>query len=331
MVMTRRRFVQNAAALMTLASAWRLLAASKSVSIILAPSNLGLRPSQPGHQPGTWRAPEILMGAGLASVVNAREVLSLQRPTYAFEAQAGTRIRNGQSIRAFSVQLKDAVDGVLQEGGFPFVIGGDCSVLLGGLYGLRRAGGRGLVHIDGHSDFYQIRSSDAGHLGAAAGMDLALASGRGEALLTDWPEVGTLARDQNIIQIGERDSAGDRSRIPDTGITQITAQRALADGMHAVAAATVEKLTTSRLDRAWLHVDLDVLDQSVMAAVDSPGSPGMTFEQLGELVQALCASGRIAGADFSIYDPERDSERHYARPIVECIARGIRATSVSRE
>jgi arginase len=93
----------------------------------------------------------------------------------------------------------------------------------------------------------------------------------------------------------------------------------------------VEKLTTSRLDRAWLHVDLDVLDQSVMAAVDSPGSPGMTFEQLGELVQALCASGRIAGADFSIYDPERDSERHYARPIVECIARGIRATSVSRE
>lgn len=271
------------------------------------------------------------MEAGLVSAVNASEVLRLERPMYAFEAQPGTQIRNGQSIRAFSMQLKDAVHGVLQSGGFPLVIGGDCSVLLGGLYGLRRAGGRGLVHIDGHSDFYQMRSGDVAQLGAAAGMDLALASGRGEALLTDWPEVGTLARDQDIIQIGERDSAGDRNRIPDTGITQITAQRALADGMHAVAAATVQKLTASRLDRVWLHVDLDVLDQSAMDAVDSPGSPGLTFEQLGDLVQALCASGRIAGADFAIYDPELDMGRRYARPIVQCIARGIRGMSAPRE
>jgi arginase family enzyme len=34
------------------------------------------------------------------------------------------------------------------------------------------------------------------------------------------------------------------------------------------------------LTRAWLHVDLDVLDRSAMPAVDSPGTPGLTFAQL---------------------------------------------------
>ena len=45
-----------------------------------------------------------------------------------------------------------------------------------------------------------------------------------------------------------------------------------------------------------LHVDLDVLDQSVMPAVDSPGSPGLTFAQLRSLLARLYRSGRVTGA-----------------------------------
>lgn len=213
--------------------------------------------------------------------------------------------------------------GVIERRGFPLVIGGDCSILLGSLYGLRRCGGRGLVHIDGHSDFYQMSDQDTGRLGSAAGMDLALASGRGDELLTKWPDVGVLARDEDIIQIGERASPEDRDRIPDTGIAQVTTQHILAEGVDRVASGVLERLRKSDIDCAWLHVDLDVLDEKVMPAVDSPGSPGLNFEQLGELVHALCASGRIAGADFAIYDPERDPGLHYARPIVECMARGV--------
>jgi arginase len=327
MAMTRRRFIQaTGTALLAIMPATKLLAQGKPLSIILAPSNLGLRPQKAAHQPGTWRSPQALVAASLVSATGASEVLSIERPPYAFEAQRGTRIRNGQSLRAFSLQLANVVRSVLARGRFPLVVGGDCSILLGGLYGLRLAGGRGLVHVDGHSDFYQMDAHDVGQLGSAAGMDLALASGRGDALLTSWPEVGTtLARDEDIIQIGERESPGERDRIPGTGIAQITAQHILAEGIHAVASRAVERMETANIHRAWLHVDLDVLDQKVMPAVDSPGSPGLNFEQLADLVNALCASGRIAGADFAIYDPERDSGLHYAQPIVQCIARGVRA------
>lgn len=205
------------------------------------------------------------------------------------------------------------------------VIGGDCSVLLGGLYGLRLAGGRGLVHIDGDNDFYHPGNYNVNsRLGSAAGMDLALASGRGEALLTEWPHVsGPLARDAEIVQVGERDSANTGKFIVGTGIAQFTVQRALREGVEATAGRTIAQLAAQKLDRAWLHVDLDVLDERVMPAVDSPGRPGFNFDQLAAFVGALCASKRIAGADFAIYDPDRDPQAKFAAPLVRCIASGI--------
>jgi len=155
-------------------------------------------------------------------------------------------------------------------------------------------------------------------------MDLALVSGRGEALLTEWPEIGTpLARDVDILQVGERDEPAGRARIPQTQITQITVQRLLKEGVDTISQRASAWLQTRELQRAWLHVDLDVLDQRVMPAVDSPGSPGLSYAQLASLVRALCASGRIAGAHFGIYDPDRDRTGKYAQPLVRCIADGI--------
>jgi arginase len=91
------------------------------------------------------------------------------------------------------------------------------------------------------------------------------------------------------------------------------------------------KLKERGLNKAWLHVDLDVLDQSVMPAVDSPGSPGLNYLQLAALLGGLCTSGRIIGANFTIYDPERDPEARYAGSLVHCIADGIRKRPQNEE
>lgn len=301
------------------------------VTLVLAPSNLGLRPERSKAEPGAWRAPQALMDAGLADELDATATVALERPKYEFDAQPGTRIRNGNTIRDFSLELGAHVRDAIQEKRFPVVIGGDCSILLGCLYGARLAGGRGLVHVDGHSDFFHPGNYDtASRLGSAAGMDLALASGRGEPLLTQWPQIeGPLARDGEIIQIGERDAGSPGFRqgygdILDTGITQITSQRALSDGSGITARRVTTTLELRRLDRAWLHVDLDVLDKNVMPAVDAPGSPGFGFDQLAQLVSGMVASGRIVGAAFTIYDPERDPKNKYAEPIAKCIGAGVR-------
>jgi arginase family enzyme len=245
MELTRREFMVAAAATL-LSQPTR--ASSAAVSIVLAPSNLGLSPVG-NKQQGAWRAPQALMDAGLARALGTDEVISLERPRYQFDAQPGTRIRNGVSIRAFSLQMAEKAADIIRRGRFPVVVGGDCSVLLGGLYGSRIAGGRGLVHIDGHDDFYHPGNYD-------------------------------------------------------------TSRR-------------LARLQARSLDKVWIHVDFDVLDEDVMPAVDSPGSPGFDYAQLSELIRTLCMSGRVVVADFAIYDPERDPRSRYAAPLVRCIAEAL--------
>lgn len=156
----------------------------RDICLVRAPSNLGLRPLEPGHVPGTWRAPQALSEAGLIESLAPGRVVDLDRPAYSTEPQPGTRLRNGPAIRRFNLDLAEIVTGALGQGEFPLIIGGDCSILLGALVAARRSGAVGLVHFDGHSDFrhpgnYDVNAS----LGSVAGMDLALATGRGEALL----------------------------------------------------------------------------------------------------------------------------------------------------
>jgi arginase len=320
---SRRNFLIGGVALATLARLGSAGAREKARHVVLAPSNLGLRPEANGTEPGTWRAPEVLMAAGLETRVGAKKVIQLPRPPYDVRPQPGTRIRNGNTLRHFSLDLAAAVRTALQADAFPLVIGGDCSVLLGSLYGARLAGARGLIHIDGHSDFFHPGNYDTrGRLGSAAGMDLALATGRGESLLTQWPDIdGPLVRDDDAIQLGERDAMTEDFRlfygdIVRTRITRYIIQEVVRSGIEHTAQSVIGRLQARGLERVWLHVDLDVLDQSVMPAVDSPGSPGLTFAQLRFLLARLYRSERVAGATITIYDPARDLENHYATPIV---------------
>lgn len=300
------------------------------IELITAPSSLGLRPQTPGHEPGAWRAPAALLEAGLAERLRAVRVVELDHPRYDFEPQPGTRIRNGRTLRAYSMKLAEAVAAALATSRFPVVIGGDCSVLLGCLLGARRGGRCGLLHIDGHSDFHHPNNYDTtASLGSVAGMDLAAATGRGEPILTHWPQVGTpLVADEDVIQLGDRESdvAGppdDWIPVMDSAIVGLTAQQVLGLGVDQVAKRVIERLDARGLDRVWPHLDLDVLDGEVMPAVDSPGSPGLDFTQLSGLLAKLVRDGRVLGLDVTIYDPELDPETAYAGPIVECLARGL--------
>lgn len=327
MILTRRHFTLGSACVAGFA---RAATPAREISLITAPISLGLRPGAKGQEPGTWRAPEVLLSAGLADKVGTRHRIALARPTYDFHPRPGTRIRNGDTLRAFMLELGGKVQAELAAGRFPVVLGGDCSVMLGCLYGARHAGARGLVHVDGHSDFFHPGNYDTkARLGTAAGMDLALATGRGEAVLTQWPAVdGPLVADEDAIQAGERDAEspdydqyyGDIVR---TAITRLTIQQIRRDGIARTAERILARLEERKLDRTWVHVDLDVLEEQVMDAVDSPGTPGFDFQDLSTLLRALIGSGRVAGLDVCIYDPALDPGHRFAKPIVECLAAAL--------
>lgn len=143
---------------------------------------------------------------------------------------------------------------------------------------------------------------------SAAGMDLAWVTGRGEPLLAEWLEIdGQLVRDEDAIQLGDREAFTKNYRdIERTVFTRYVIQYVLRAGTDDTARSVIHRLKARGLDRVWVHVDLDVLDQSVMPAVDSPGSPGLTFCPT-ELIVGATAPSWARGRSY--HDHLRSSAR----------------------
>jgi hypothetical protein len=82
-----------------------------------------------------------------------------------------------------------------------------------GLPGWRAGAGAAACHTSTATATLPSATDAGSRLGSAAGMDLALATGRGELLLTHWPVAGSpLVTDDDVIQIGDREQLRQRVR-----------------------------------------------------------------------------------------------------------------------
>jgi arginase len=111
----------------------------RKLAIIEAPSVLGLRPT------GVEELPDALLAAGLAGGLGAVRAGRVEPPPYDPERDPDTEVLNAGGIAAYSSALADTVGGVLDDGRFPVVLGGDCSVLLGNLLALQPRPARAAV------------------------------------------------------------------------------------------------------------------------------------------------------------------------------------------
>ena len=289
-------------------------------TIIEAPSILGLRPT------GVQYLPEAFKAAGLMSGLRAEYGGQVSPLSYSSERDKLTLLLNPDSIREFSLQLADAVAFVLHNKRFPLVLGGDCSILIGNLLALRRLGTYGLFFIDGHADFYQPPASPTGEV---ADMDLAIVSGRGPNILTNIEGLKPLVRDPDIIVFGYRDAEQAASYgspdVRDTNmhVFDLSYVRKF-DTIAAAACQAVDVLENNELDGFWIHLDADVLDDSIMPAVDYRlGGGGLSFSELSELLKTLVASDAAVGMDITIFNPLLDFDGSITRRFVSSLIQGL--------
>jgi arginase len=292
---------------------------TKPFTIVEAPSVLGLFPK------GVETLSEALLAAGLAERLGARRAGRVEPLPYEPERDPETLLLNPHAIAAYSIALADAVGAVVDRGEFPVVLGGDCSILLGNLLALRRRGRYGLLFLDGHADFYQPEAEPNGE---AASMDLALATGRGPAVVTDIEGRCPLVRDEDVVVFGRRDAADAEAhgsqRVEDTAISMIDLAAVRAAGIEVAAASAVERLSKTGLDGFWIHLDADVLDDEVMPAVDYRMPDGLSWDELAAVLRAFLSSGRAVGINITIFNPKLDGDGSIARAFTEVLARGLK-------
>jgi arginase len=286
-------------------------------AIIEAPSVLGLRPT------GVDTLPDALLGVGLAERVGARRAGRVDAPAYDGRRDPETLMLNPRGIADYSVKLADAVGLVLDAGEFPLVLGGDCSIVLGNLLALRRRGRYGLLFIDGHADFYQ---PEANTNGEAASSDLALATGRGPAVMTVLEGFRPLVRDEDVVVFGFRDaqeSAGYGSQPLPERLRALDLAEVRRLGAAGSAVEALNRLVRDELNGFWIHLDSDVLDDAVMPAVDYRIPGGLSFHELTETLRSAVNSGHAVGLDVTIYNPRLDPTGSAARGLVDTLVRGL--------
>ncbi|RSN14318.1 arginase [Nonomuraea sp. WAC 01424] len=285
----------------------------RNLTILDAPSNLGLRPPAEDVIPGCYKAPWALRDNGLVARLGAADAGTLVPPRYVATWKPGDGVRNGRAIADYTRKLAARVAGIRESGGFPVLLGGDCSILLGPALALRRTGRYGVAYLDAHADFRHLGNSP--HVGAAAGEDLALITGRGEDYLTDIDGLRPYVRDEDVIVLGVRDDEDVRD-ISGSGLAFVA-------GNDIPLEAAERVLVRDDLDGFWIHVDADVLDPSVVSAVDSPSPGGLTGDQLADLVRGLVALPGAAGIQVTILDPDLDEDGSQAATLTDILVSAL--------
>jgi arginase len=296
-----------------------MIRSAKPLSIIEAPSNLGLMPPAPGREPGTRKAADTLRRLGLYERLRPLEALGVAAAPYEPDDERALNVRNVGAIAEHARRLADAVETTVRAGRFPLVVGGDCSLLVGAMLGLKRIGDTALLFIDGHTDFYLPEQSGTG---GAAGMDLALVTGWGPRELTDLEGRRPYVDVERVAALGNRDhQQRSAANIPDAASAGFHYRPLDALRSEGIGAATSLAIAALKAGDSgyWIHLDVDVLDSEIMPAVDSPQPDGLSWPELEELLHTAL-SGNAVGLQITIYDPDRDPDLTAGRRIVELLA-----------
>jgi arginase len=293
----------------------------QQIQIISAPSILGLKPS------GVEKLPQSLLEAGLVNKLKSVETI-IEIPTinnnYNSHRDPITKCLNPGAIRDFSLGLKKEIANHIRKSTFPLVLGGDCSILIGIMAGLKAKGNYGMIFLDAHADFYQPEKSTTGEV---ADMDLAIVTGRGPKILTDIGNLKPYVEDKNVIHIGQRDAQEAKEHgsqdIKKTDIKLFDLAMIKSAGLQKVLVHIEEHINKLNLDGYWIHFDTDVISDEENPAVDYRLPSGLNFNQVRQILKQLIQTGKIKGMDVTIFNPTFDRDGEIAVKISDCLAQAF--------
>jgi arginase len=218
-------------------------------------------------------------------------------------------------IKAVCEELAVLVQEIIEQGGFPLVLGGDHSIAMGTIAGVARARGKapGVIWVDAHGDINTPLTSPTGNV---HGMPVHFAL---EQHAVD---------PQRMVFIGLRDvDDGEKRTIRELGVRAFTMADLDRLGMSRV---LDEALAIVADGESSVHVsfDMDGVDPVEAPGVGTPVRGGISYREAHLLMEGIAASGTLGSMEITEINPILDRENQTAILAVELILSALGKTTL---
>jgi arginase len=268
------------------------------LNLLCVPYHLGRR------DVGMGKGPAALLDAGAARIVQqadpgaTTEWVELSEP-FEHEVQAGFALQR---------DLASHVATVREHGGFPVVLGGNCSCCVAAAAGVGDTEDGGVVWFDAHADAHTPDTTTSGFLD---GMPVSVLTGRSWSnMARSIPGFRPLP-DERVVLVGSRSMEdAERDLVAESGI-RLVAPPELSDDAEALIEALDD--LAAEVDSVHLHVDLDVIDLSDGRANEYAADGGPTLPELHHAIATVGSRCRVNSVSLTSYNPDVDADGRAVR------------------
>lgn len=250
---------------------------------------------------GLGRGPRALLAAGLRRRLKAIGIESAE----AIEAHLPDEEREGASLAVKIGRLGAQTAGHVREGLYAgervLVLAGDDTAAIGVVSGLQHAYGAdasiGVVWLDAHADFNTPETSFSGIL---AGMPVAILAGLAGPLWRDAAQLRAPVSTDRILIAGVRETdEKEEILLRSTNVRVLTTEEVRRGTQFENA---VDRFATA-VDHIALHIDLDVLDPSLVPSASTPAPNGLTIKAASRMIAYVLATGKTATVTLTSLNP----------------------------
>lgn len=148
-------------------------------------------------------------------------------------------------------------------------------------------------------------------------MDLAIASGHGHTKLTNVENQKPYVNEKHVWCVGNREYDEKYERpLKESAIRYYDLNELRNVGLNKCVNSFTQMVKEQNLDGFWIHIDVDVLNDEIMPAVDSRTEGGLYYTEFEEILELLFLHPKITGIEITILDPELDAEGKYTEEFV---------------
>ncbi len=216
---------------------------------------------------------------------------------------------------AVARELAEKVRDATGRGDFPLVLAGNCISCIGTLAGLGDPP-PAIIWLDAHGDFNTPETTISGFLD---GMALATAVGRCWGKLATTVSGFRPVPETQVVLLGARDfDVDERALLDRSAVSLIDVQRIRKHGLRAALEPLLPKIQT-HTGRAYLHIDLDVLDPAEARVNHFAPAGGLTLAELLGIASLIRERFALAATAITAYDPEYDEGEKAVKAAVDVI------------